>query len=543
MSKDKTKVAILLLTVLLSLQQVWAGGGADKGKPSASGSKPLEIHMVKKINTSIQYLEGESVNNNYLLNYIQNQLNVKFVFDYEFDSNSYNERINLLIASGKIPDAFICNRSQLIELHQAGMIEDITALYKANVSKNLNQAYEDSEGIAWMNAEIDGKKWALPDIECGENSLPLLYVRTDWLKKVGLGVPKTIEDVAKVALAFKNNDPDGNGKNDTMGILGQSAITNIGEAGMFSSIFYMERVYPKYWYYGPNGELLYGSVQPGVKTALANLRDLVNRGVIEKEFATFGWDPFLEAITSGKCGIFWAPWWYITIIKTMTFDDPSIIWETYFAPLDDKGIANTPYPDVSANYLVFRKGLDKNVIAACIKTVNIQWEMDQDQGVSTMPKPESPYSFGMMPFNYNVNRLYDKRIKAQEVYDTYHRKGDPSKLIGESLETYDAYKFIVENGIEKASLRQIHLYYAFMVAVLPIVQQKDKINWVKPATFQSTPTMEERWATLSKLEQETYTRIILGQKPLDEFDNFVRQWRSLGGDQIIKELNDILNTK
>ena len=50
----------------------------------------------------------------------------------------------------------------------------------------------------------------------------LLNVRQDWLDKLGLTVPKTVDDVYKVAYAFTYNDPDGNGKNDTIGYSGKA---------------------------------------------------------------------------------------------------------------------------------------------------------------------------------------------------------------------------------------------------------------------------------------------------------------------------------
>ena len=49
-----------------------------------------------------------------------------------------------------------------------------------------------------------------------------------------------------------------------------------------------------------------------------------------------------------------------------------------------------------------------------------------------------------------------------------------------------------------------------------------------------------RWlnqATLNKLENDMITNIILG-KPIAEFDKFVADWKSLGGDQMTKEVND-----
>ena len=45
-----------------------------------------------------------------------------------------------------------------------------------------------------------------------------LYVRQDWLTRLGLKTPTTWEDVAQIAEAFTRKDPDGNGKHDTYGL-------------------------------------------------------------------------------------------------------------------------------------------------------------------------------------------------------------------------------------------------------------------------------------------------------------------------------------
>jgi putative aldouronate transport system substrate-binding protein len=52
--------------------------------------------------------------------------------------------------------------------------------------------------------------------------------------------------------------------------------------------------------------------------------------------------------------------------------------------------------------------------------------------------------------------------------------------------------------------------------------------------------MGEKWEALDKLEKETFTKIIMGTSSVDEFDNFVAAWKKLGGDTIVKEVNDWL---
>ena len=50
--------------------------------------------------------------------------------------------------------------------------------------------------------------------------------------------------------------------------------------------------------------------------------------------------------------------------------------------------------------------------------------------------------------------------------------------------------------------------------------------------------MQEKKAYLDKLELETFTNIIMGQAPIDEFDVFVENWKKSGGDDISKEVNE-----
>ena len=56
-----------------------------------------------------------------------------------------------------------------------------------------------------------------------------------------------------------------------------------------------------------------------------------------------------------------------------------------------------------------------------------------------------------------------------------------------------------------------------------------------------TDTMAAKWANLQKLEEETFAKIILGQAPIDEFDNFVEKWYNEGGSEILEEITAAVN--
>jgi putative aldouronate transport system substrate-binding protein len=53
-----------------------------------------------------------------------------------------------------------------------------------------------------------------------------------------------------------------------------------------------------------------------------------------------------------------------------------------------------------------------------------------------------------------------------------------------------------------------------------------------------TPGMGKYKADLNKTEIETFTKIIVGQLPIDAFDDYIENWKKRGGDEITKEVNE-----
>lgn len=68
-----------------------------------------------------------------------------------------------------------------------------------------------------------------------------------------------------------------------------------------------------------------------------------------------------------------------------------------------------------------------------------------------------------------------------------------------------------------------------------------KFQFINTLTYEQTKTMEKRWSNLSKLEYETFSKIIVGQAPISAFDEFVSKWKSQGGDQVTKEIQQSLD--
>ena len=56
--------------------------------------------------------------------------------------------------------------------------------------------------------------------------------------------------------------------------------------------------------------------------------------------------------------------------------------------------------------------------------------------------------------------------------------------------------------------------------------------------YTQTKSMENKWANLKKMEDEIFMKIVMGAAPLESFDQFVKDWKAQGGDQITAEVEE-----
>ena len=67
-----------------------------------------------------------------------------------------------------------------------------------------------------------------------------LIVRADWLEKLDIDIPETIDRFYEMLKAFKEQDPDGNGQDDTFGYIGRDTT-------LFEDVFGAFGIQPTFW--------------------------------------------------------------------------------------------------------------------------------------------------------------------------------------------------------------------------------------------------------------------------------------------------------
>ena len=520
----------------------------EEADPYGPMPERITLTLGRSEDANVTYVEGENSADNYVVRYMSEKLNIDYKHAFSVPGTEYSNKVSLAITGGDIPDTMTVSEIQLRQLVEADMIEDLTDVMNAYMSDSLKERYETTDGYALKSATFDGKIMAIPNVNAGEDAIPMLYIRQDWLKECGLEAPKTMEDVINIAKTFKEKKMGGE---NTCGLLVQQEIITVGNSMYgLDAAFGVHHSFPELWYTKDDGSLTYGSIEPETKEALTAIRQMVEDGVIEKEFSVRDQDKCNELVTSGKAGIFFACWWNLNWpLFDMTKEDPSVEWDAYMVPLDEDGKYNTHMMAPTTNYQVVRKGYEYP--EAVVKTANMQVDIDIDQGNSIKESNDISFSWTMMPFSLLLTGYDTRQSNAIRTLDIVEGKitedqyTDAEKNVINDEERYkvsqyNAIETFNEGGYPALFENNLNSPWAFWRGCYIMALEEGNTNHVMGATYSYSPTMESKWATLQKLEAETFLQILTGDKPVDEFDTFVSQWRSLGGDTIIQELTDMI---
>ncbi|MDO5423012.1 MAG: extracellular solute-binding protein [Eubacteriales bacterium] len=536
---SKMTKRLLAVTLTVGMLSSTAAGFAFAEEETDPAYAPMEetvtIHIGRSEDANASYLSGQDSLNNYVNDYIRESLNVEFVYDFSVASD-YETKVSMAIASGSMPDVMIVTASQLRELQMAGAVEDLTDAYEAYASDNLKAAYDSTEGASFSNATFDGRLMAMPSISPGADAIPMLFVRGDWMDELGLEAPTSVDDIVAIVNAFKENKNENSSLVVSQTITSESGNNTYGIDALFASY----GAYPKHWITDADGNLVYGSNTPEAKTALQEIRKLVESGVIDSSFTVRDSDQCAELVTSGQSGIFFGAWWNMSWpLNNMVEEDSSIYWNAYLAPLTEDGIYNTATLNPSNSFLVIKAGASEEVIEAVIKVMNYQFDIDQDQAVSLKASPEDPYSWTEMPLSILLSTYTDKEDKAEAVLKAASGEIAAEELSGEAAQWYESYVAATEDVEAAASANNLS-GWAYVRGCQPLVENADNMNKVFDATYAKTDSMDSKWATLEKLEDEFYLKYLNGEATDEDFDSYVEQWNSLGGTDITAELVELM---
>jgi putative aldouronate transport system substrate-binding protein len=201
---------------------------------------------------------------------------------------TYQEKKNLILAGGKLPDAFFntgFSAGDIITYGTNGTLIPLEGLID-KYAPNLKKILEKRPSIRATITASDGHIYTLPRAEeLGIGAVPFfLSINKAWLDKLGLPIPSTIGEFETALRAFKTKDPNGNGKADEIPF---SFINNwwCADAGDVMAALSGMPDNPQHRIVR-EGKVIYTAAQPEYATAIAKLHQWYADGLIDQEALT-----------------------------------------------------------------------------------------------------------------------------------------------------------------------------------------------------------------------------------------------------------------
>lgn len=214
----KRLVAIALTLVLcLSLCSFAAAEEADVyGKYEEPIKLTILSEDFKTGNTNYDANDPRraSATQNVWIDAYKDYLNIDVERQIAEDDTALAALINTAMASGDLPDVIICDKAMFYTLVENGVLQDVSAAYEGYQQKRLVKDALDSLDM-WDACTVDGQLLAVPCVNNFYNNTQILWIRQDWLDKVNMEAPKTIDEMMAVAKAFQDAKLGGE---DTIGI-------------------------------------------------------------------------------------------------------------------------------------------------------------------------------------------------------------------------------------------------------------------------------------------------------------------------------------
>lgn len=206
------------------------------------------------------------------------QTNIKLTGTASASNTEAEQEFNVMLTSSPLPDIVVNSKNNLNKNGTEGAfipLEDLVKEYAPNIQKVFD---EHPEYVAGSVAS-DGHLYYIPSLFEGKPSMGF-YIRQDWLDKLGLETPKTLEEYYNTLKAFREQDPNGNGIKDEIPYFyrdkGIDGLLQLWDARID-------------WYVKDDGKTVSnGYVEEEYKTAMKELAKWYKEGLIDQEIYSRG---------------------------------------------------------------------------------------------------------------------------------------------------------------------------------------------------------------------------------------------------------------
>lgn len=485
--KGITIVSLLVVTSLLT-----TACGQTSSKQSGNEG-PLQLSMMLPT-YSAEQMPADSEVLKQLEELTGTSLSVTWV-----PSSTYTEKLSATVASGELPKTFVAleaKASYIVNAARSGMFWELGPYLKEY--ENLSKMSD----LVLNNISIDGKVYGL----YRERDLARfgLMIRKDWLENLGINAPKTIDELYEVLKAFATNDPDKNGKDDTIGLAVGMQGNNI--AGFKDILMYMGG--PNEWEI-EDGQLIPAHMTDVYMEAMKFYKKLYDEKLINQDFAIV--QDGRSVMYKGQAGL-----WIDNMLdgKNIEINVQKAVPE---AKIDLINRISGPKGDRT------RAGAGFLGMYMIPKT-SVKSEDELHQLLTYFDRVSAEDIQNMMKYGIE-GRQYS--IENGE----YNENDDP-KL---RAEITDANQFMI--------LQDQVVNYGADLDLLSSKLFQDNATFAipNPAAPFISDTEVEKGKEISKIIADATVKFIMGSIGEAEWNQAVEQWAKSGGSKVIEEINEQYN--
>ena len=428
------------------------------------------------------------------------------------NENDQDVKILAAAAANQLPDIFMVRRDPWQVLIKQGLVAPVDDMYPLMPYRAPHHFTPDS--IAFTTIKGKSYGFAFPgSLQKNEG----LVIRKDWLDKLGLKMPTTLDELYDVCYAFTFKDPDGNGKNDTYGY------------GAFVELYDQEqylgrRFDPLMGAFGVAGTWNMTAANFGLNAkkpeffeALQFVRKMVDTKVVDPDWPSLKKDDFRAAWKQGKFGVMREQMAALAAAANYApFDKnfPSGEWAALPPPKGPKGLSATGIFD--ANYRIYAvspKAIKAGKKEAIAKFLD--W-MASDEGYKLI-------GWGVEGVNYSIDAngdITDKNVPADTKFSS------PKGQTVTQLRNMVFYNSDLELAARYPYYKTANGRTLGPRTYLGTFQSYPWINVTGAGTIAPSPNN----ADLKRYINQSVQEFVLGKTPLTKanFDAFVAQMDKLG---------------
>ncbi|WP_167859544.1 extracellular solute-binding protein [Paenibacillus cymbidii] len=546
--------ALLVAGAALLLRDAMRGGAEAERKAAYDGralpmngikyDPPVQLTTVAVVGPNVTFKNGETIEHNVHTRWALDRLgiDIRYLWSTMAEQRAFETKLRQTLArSEPLPDIVNVSGSFAQELIDSGRFRRVDDLFERYASERWKEAAAESAGDM-LPYTRGGRLYALPVYDYAGMSDPVLWIRQDWLDRLRLSAPRNAAELERVMEAFTNGDPDGNGANDTVALA-------LSLKDMFPSLTYRALPWvrndwvfgmygdalPAVWGRNAEGNIEYGSIDPGMKPALARLSEWMARGYLSRDAGIHNSLNASELFTSGKAGMIAGPtWMYAWPLRDTEKQVTGAKVAPYPLPVGDRGTTRIGGMLNHSNVMLISKEMAHPEIY--FTYMNYLYEQFAD------PPPGGEFAYGFAEgYDYVLEggKAAKEAAKFQDGIvvkpSAYTLTGNAARIPSLQMKTY--LKLIAGQPMKTP-------YEQFMAAIAT-PQEMQAVRYVSGQKEMqagnlymgpATELMQERQEALKNMENDTFQKIIYGTYDIGKFDEFVTRWRESGGDRITEEV-------